>query len=63
MLAMMVVCLVAVDVLVLTVYTGLEVRGQGASLVVNREDEITVTGVSEREDDRKRKFKMHRHII
>ena len=44
---MVVMCLVTIDVMILAVYTGLEARGEGASLVVNRENEATVSGVSQ----------------
>ena len=37
-----VVCLVVVDVVILTVYAGLEASGEGASLVIS---DITVSGV------------------
>ena len=49
MLILIVVCLVVVDVLIMAVYTGLEVNGEGATLVINGEDEMTVSGVSHRD--------------
>ena len=45
MLVLMVLLLVIVDAVILSVYTVLEANREGASLVVNREKEITVTGV------------------
>ena len=42
MLVLMVLLLVIVDAVILSVYTVLEANGKGASLVVNREKEITV---------------------
>ena len=46
MLVLVVLCLVVIDVVIMSVYTGLETSRGGASLVVNRENEITITGVS-----------------
>ena len=46
MLILIVMCLVVVDVIIMLIYTGLEVYGEGASLVVNGEMEVTVSGVS-----------------
>ena len=46
MLVLVVLCLVVIDVVIMSVYTGLEASRGGASLVVNRENEITITGVS-----------------
>ena len=46
MLVLVVLCLVVIDVVIMSVYTGLEASRGGASLVVNRENDITITGVS-----------------
>ena len=46
MLIMMVFVFVLIDVVIMTVYTGLEVTGEGATLVTNGENSITVSGVS-----------------
>ena len=42
---MIVMCLVVVDVVIMIIYTSLEVSGGGASLVINGEMEVTVSGV------------------
>jgi gamma-aminobutyric acid type B receptor len=47
MLILMVLCFVVIDVVIMAVYTGLEASGEGATLVVNREREITITGPQE----------------
>lgn len=47
MLVLIVVCLVVVDIVIMTIYTGLEIGNNGgASRVVNKEREETVSGVS-----------------
>ena len=47
LLTLIVLLLVALDVIILVVYTGLECTvGSGATRVVNREQEISSTGVS-----------------
>ena len=53
MLVLMVLLLVIVDAVILSVYTALEANGEGASLVINREKEITVTGVRQRGEKEK----------
>ena len=47
MLILIVMCLVMLDVVILAVYTGLELStGNGASRVANRENKMSVSGVS-----------------
>ena len=47
LLALVVLLLVALDVIILVIYTSLECAvGNGATRVVNREQEMSVTGVS-----------------
>ena len=45
MLVLIVMCLVVVDVIIMAIYTGLEISMGGASKAVNRENEKTVSGV------------------